>query len=207
MQSIVQEITFVLIILDKGEVKMKKREKRNIQGVREYVSIMAYCLIVLFLLSSVVTNGASAETHRPEIKFPELRSWVNDYVGVLTQEQWQDLNSILKSFEEETTTQIFVGILDKLPAGISLENYALELFNEHWRPGQKDVNNGVILLIFMGDRKLRISVGYGFEEILTDETCKEIIDKEIVPHFRQSNYYLGIKLALNRMIQIIEESS
>lgn len=186
---------------------MKRIVTRNASEILESARIAAYCLLVVFLLSAAFADSSSAETQHHGIEFPELRSWVNDYVGVLTQEQWQDLNSILKSFEKETTAQIFVGILDKLPAGISLEEYALELFNEHWRPGQKDVNNGVILLIFMGDRKLRISVGYGFEESLTNEICQDIIDKEIVPHFRQSNYYPGIKNALNRMIQIIKESS
>ncbi len=163
-------------------------------------------MFVCFLLTSIVGWVIAAEPNR-DIEYPQLTAWVNDYVGVLTDEQRQELNAILKQFEEATTAQIFVGILDKLPPGISLEDYALELFNNHWKPGQKGVDNGVLFLVFMQDRKLRISIGYGFETILTDDICKSIITDEIVPSFKQGNYYQGRKNGINKMITIITNGS
>jgi uncharacterized protein len=161
----------------------------------------------IFLLLSVMVGWSIAATPNQDIEYPKLTAWVNDYVGVLTKEQLQELNAILKQFEKATTAQIFVGILEKLPPGISLEDYALELFNNHWKPGQKGVDNGVLFLVFMQDRKLRISVGYGFETILTDDICKSIITNEIVPSFKQGNYYQGIKNGIHKMITIITNAS
>ena len=163
------------------------------------------CIIVVFLLSSVIVNASSAAAQNKNITYPKLISWVNDDVGLLKQEQREELDARLKAFEGTNTSQIFVGIMDKLPGDISLEDYALELFNHHWQPGQKGVNNGVILLVFIADRKLRISVGDGFEQILTDTICKDIIVNEITPSFQQGNYYQGIKNGIERMMNIIHK--
>ncbi len=71
--------------------------------------------------------------------------------------------------------------------------------------GQKEKNNGVLLAIFMEDRKLRLEVGYGLEETLTNTFCKHIIDREIIPEFKKGKYYDGIKKGLRRTILTIHE--
>jgi uncharacterized protein len=136
------------------------------------------------------------------IDYPEPTSWVNDYAGVLTDEQKQELDTFLKYLETATTNQVFVSIMETLPVGITLEEYVNELF-ERWQPGQKGKDNGVLLAIFINDRKLRIEVGYGLEERLTDATSKLIIANDIAPAFKQGNYYAGIGKGLESIVLTI----
>lgn len=138
------------------------------------------------------------------IDYPKPTSWVNDYAGVLSSEQKQELDNILKDFETATTNQIFVCIMQNLPADTSLEEYVNELF-ERWQPGQKDRDNGALLAIFINDRKLRIEVGYGLEDKLTDADSKLIIANDIAPGFKQENYYQGIKNGIDKMMLTIKD--
>lgn len=161
-----------------GEIRRGKMIKKN------------YALIVVLLL---ITLNAFA------IDYPKPTSWVNDYAGVLNSDQRQELDSMLKDFETATTNQIFVCVMESLPADTSLGEYVNELF-ERWQPGQKDKDNGVLLAIFIDDRVLRIEVGYGLEETLTDAVSALIITDEITPAFKQGNYYQGIKNGINSII-------
>jgi uncharacterized protein len=152
------------------------------------------CILILWAVFGVVNALA--------IDYPEPTSWVNDYAGVLTGEQKQELDIFLKDLETATTNQVFVSIMETLPAGITLEEYVNELF-ERWQPGQKGKDNGVLLAIFINDRKLRIEVGYGLEEKLTDVASKLIIANDIVPAFKQGNYYAGIGKGLESIVLTI----
>jgi len=149
------------------------------------------CILILCIV--LVTVNAFA------IDYPQLTSWVNDYAGVLSSEQKQELDGTLKDFETTTTNQIFVCVMESLPADTSLVEYVNELF-ERWQPGQKEKDNGVLLAIFINDRKLRIEVGYGLEENLTDAVSALIITDDITPSFKQGNYYQGIKNGINSII-------
>ena len=133
------------------------------------------------------------------IDYPKPTSWVNDYAGVLSTSEKQELDAILKEFETKTSAQIFVAIMDRIPSGLSLEEYVNELF-ERWSPGQKEKDNGVLLAIFVKDRKLRIEVGYGLEGKLTDAASKLIIVNDITPSFKQGDYYRGIRNGLQSII-------
>ena len=133
------------------------------------------------------------------VNYPKPTSWVNDYAGILSTSEKDALDSILQDFETQTTSQIFVAIMDHVPSGISLEEYVNELFTR-WSPGQKEKDNGVLLAIFIQDRKLRIEVGYGLEATLTDAASKLIIVNEITPDFKQGAYYQGIKQGLQQII-------
>lgn len=152
---------------------------------------------VLILLIILVAVNVLA------VDYPKPTSWVNDYADVLNSDQQQELDSMLKDFETATTNQIFVCIMETLPADTSLEEYVNELF-ERWQPGQKDKDNGVLLAIFIKDRKLRIEVGYGLEDKLTDADSKLIIANNIAPGFKQGNYYQGIKNGIDKMMLTIK---
>jgi uncharacterized protein len=152
--------------------------------------------VLILLIMSVAVNALAVD-------YPKPTSWVNDYAGVLSSDQQQELDSMLKDFETATTNQIFVCIMETLPADTSLEEYVNELF-ERWQPGQKGKDNGALLAIFINDRKLRIEVGYGLEDKLTDADSKLIIANDIAPGFKQGNYYQGIKNGIDKMILTIK---
>ena len=92
-----------------------------------------------------------------------------------------------------------VAIFDSLEGG-SLEDFSIHLA-EKWKVGQKDKSNGVILLIFKSDRKVRIEVGYGLEGALPDVIANQIIQNEIVPNFRAGNYDAGVERAVASILQ------
>jgi uncharacterized protein len=86
--------------------------------------------------------------------------------------------------------------------GEVLENYSLRVANT-WKLGQKERNNGVLILIAMQDRALRVEVGLGLENTLTNEACKGIIENEIVPFFRKGEYYQGIDAGVNAILRVL----
>jgi len=150
-------------------------------------------LLILFVTTTLYSQSGIPE--RPA-------SWVNDYAGVLTISQQQSLEQQLEQLEVQTSTQIFVAIFPQLPEDTYLEEFCVKLY-EKWRPGLKDEQNGVILAIFIKDRKLRIEIGYGLEDVLTDLQSGRIINDDIVPFFRQNDYYAGIVNGLNSIIKAV----
>ena len=112
--------------------------------------------------------------------FPKLEGRVIDQVNLLSAPVKKDINKILENHEKETSNQIVVVILDTLN-GYPIEDYSYQL-GRFWGIGQKDKNNGVLLVISMAEKKIRIEVGYGLEGALTDKISHEIINYTIMPN-------------------------
>ncbi len=121
---------------------------------------------------------------------PKVEQRVNDFTNTLSFNEWKSVENILKKFEDSTSTQVVVVVVDTLN-GLSMEDYAVKLFEKN-KIGQAKKDNGVLLLIAKNERKTRIEVGYGLEGVLTDAMCEQIIDREIDPQFKQGNFYGGI---------------
>ena len=135
--------------------------------------------------------------------FPKATSWVNDYAGMLSAAEKQELDALLREFETTTSNQVLVAIMSGLPPDFDLEEYVNELF-ERWQPGQKGTDNGVLLAVFINDRKLRIEVGYGLEADLTDAASKLIIENDIAPRFKEQQYFLGLKNGLTSILGTLQ---
>ncbi|MCI0513493.1 TPM domain-containing protein [candidate division KSB1 bacterium] len=158
-------------------------------------------LSVIFILGFVIgfTGGIWGQTEIPA----RPQSWVTDYANLLTSVQKETLDQRLQSLESRTSTQIFVAIFPASPEDYYLEEFVTKLF-ETWRPGREKENNGVLLAIFVNDRKLRIETGYGVEDVLTDAQANTVIEKYIKPEFRAGNYYQGIANGLEVIIRAVE---
>lgn len=126
---------------------------------------------------------------------------VNDFAGVLKPETKERLESKLGTFEKETTTQIFVAIFPSLEDE-SLEDFVNRMFIA-WKIGQKSNNNGVLLGIFINDRKVRIEVGYGLEGALTDALSSRIIRNELAPDFKTGNYEAGVEKTVDAIMKAV----
>lgn len=123
--------------------------------------------------------------------FPEKSNrLVNDYVGVLTTEESSALESKLVAYNDSTSTQLAIVIIQSLEE-YEVSDYATRLA-EAWGVGQKDKDNGVMLLVAIADKKITIQTGYGMEGVLPDAICKRIIENEIKPSFKKSKFYEGI---------------
>lgn len=125
---------------------------------------------------------------------------VNDFTNTLTADQVQALETKLVKLDDSTSTQIAVVIVPSVN-GTTIADYNVGLLRK-WGVGTKN-NNGVVLLIAKNDRTLDITVGYGLEGALTDATSKSIIDDIIVPNFKGSDYYRGIDLGTDAIMQAV----
>ena len=123
-----------------------------------------------------------------------LKQHVNDYAGVLKPQEIQEIDAMLLQHEKQTSNQIIVAVFPTLDDE-SLEDWTNRLFI-HWGVGQKQNNNGVLLAVFMKERKVRIEVGYGLEGVMTDALSSRIIRNEIAPAFRENRYGDGIRNAV-----------
>ena len=127
---------------------------------------------------------------------------VHDEGGILSQQAVSFLEQSLKSFEDSTSNQIAVLIVNSLE-GESIDQFGIRVADQ-WKLGQKDKDNGVILLIALNDRKMRIEVGQGLEGPLPDAICNRIIRNEMAPAFRRGDYDSGVVAAVDGIRKAIK---
>lgn len=138
----------------------------------------------------------------PAQDYPALSGRVVDQASILSAETETQLTERLAAHEQRSSDQIVVATISDT-GGDSIEAYANGLFR-HWGLGQAEENNGVLLLIALNDRKMRIEVGYGLEGTLTDVLAKLIIDNTIVPQFRTGSYEEGIRRGVDDIIAVLQ---
>lgn len=149
---------------------------------------------ILFILILLLTgSGIKAQT------FPDKPNrLVNDYTQTLSAEQIQKLEQKLVAFDDSTSTQVAVVLINSLE-GYDVADYAVRLA-ETWGIGGAKNNNGVLLLVSLGDRKVTIQTGYGIEGVLPDAITKRIITREITPYFKEGNYFGGLVAGTDAII-------
>jgi uncharacterized protein len=132
---------------------------------------------------------------------PPPAARVNDYAGAMAPADRARLEQKLVDRERGTSTQVVVAIFPSL-RGESLEDYSVRLA-QAWRVGQKGLDNGVVFLIFVQDRKMRLEVGYGLEATLTDAIAASIIRDVVAPRFREGRLADGIEAGLDAIASAI----
>ena len=159
-----------------------------------------YRILVTLLLVLFFGTGLKAQLPSP----PSPPRLVNDYTGTLSSSQINTLEHKLVAYNDSTSTQILVLLVDDLK-GYSIEKYATEI-GHSWGVGQKDKGNGVVILVKpnKGGEKGQVTIrtGYGLEEYVTDATGKNIIEKEMIPAFKEGDYYTGIDNAVNVIMDL-----
>ncbi len=133
---------------------------------------------------------------------PELwHTRVHDDAHVLKQETIDGLEKQLEVYEDSTSNQIAILIISSLD-GDPIESYSMRVV-EKWQLGQKEKDNGVLLLIAVDDHKMRIEVGAGLEGVLTDAVSSRIIRNEMAPNFRRADFDTGVTAAVNSIMAAI----
>jgi uncharacterized protein len=153
---------------------------------------MKKLLLVLLIFSGLVSEAQDIP------KVPNPPRLVNDFAHVMTADQIQDLENKLVAYDDSTSIQIAV-VTVPTTGDYAIDDYALKILRE-WKVGNKKTNNGLVILAAIQDHKVFIATGYGMEGVLPDITSKEIIENDIVPNFRQNNYYRGFDLATDAVI-------
>jgi uncharacterized protein len=133
---------------------------------------------------------------------PALSGRVGDLAHVLPASTVESLSTQLAAHETKTSNQVAVLILP------SLEDEPLEEFSHRvataWKLGQKGTDNGVLFLVAIRERKVRIEVGYGLEGVLTDARSAQIIRNDIVPRFRAGDLPGGVTAGIDAIVRTIE---
>jgi len=160
---------------------------------------MKYLIYILSLLFSI---SAAAQMEKIISTPPNPPRLVNDFTKTLTAYQVTALEEKLVKYDDSTSNQIAVVIVESTD-GYSIEDAAIEL-GRKWGVGNKDFNNGVVLLVAVNDRKIAIQTGYGLEGVISDLIAKSIIENEILPNFKEGNYYRGLDLGVDALIKAAE---
>lgn len=127
--------------------------------------------------------------------------YVNDFADVLTSDQEAQLTVELQQYKERTTNEIGIATV-QTTGDESIEQYAVQLFQE-WGIGKKEKDNGVLLLLAIQDRKLRIEVGYGLEGILTDAKSAKIISGA-TPLLKRQDYGGAVQQMTDQLIGTLD---
>lgn len=154
-----------------------------------------YFLLAIAILFSTVL---AAQKNVPE----HGGHWVHDYAGILSQQTIGQLEAMLKAERDSTSNQIAVLIMKNLEGG-DIDEYANRVFNT-WKLGDEKKDNGVLFLIAMDERLMRIETGTGLEGVLTDLQSSRINRNEVAPYFRQGQYEEGIVHGVFSIIQTIK---
>lgn len=158
---------------------------------------MKFFIPLLVLLFFSVCVSAQVEKIIPQK--PNPPKLVNDYTNTLKPEEVQALENKLVAYNDSTSNQIAVVII-KTIGNYSDEQVALGILR-NWGVGNKDKNNGIVVLVVKDDKKIRIEVGYGLEGAVPDVTSKSIIDNDLTPNFKEGNYYRGLDEATNSIMK------
>jgi uncharacterized protein len=135
---------------------------------------------------------------------PKANTLVYDVAGILTSSERQQLDEKLSHFHDSTSNQIAVVIVPDL-CGMEKAQFAIEL-GEFWGVGHEKEDNGVLILVLpKSDRhkgQVFIATGRGLEAVIPDATCRMIVDKEMIPEFRDNLYFQGINAALDVLMSL-----
>ncbi|WP_367374465.1 YgcG family protein [Pseudomonas lini] len=142
-----------------------------------------------------------ALTAQAELKFPELTGRVVDNAQMIEPAVREQLVQQLNAHEKTTGEQLVVVTLPDLQ-GTDIADFGYQL-GRYWGIGQKDKNNGALLIVARAERKLRIEVGYGLEGRLTDAQSSVIINQVITPAFKAGNFSKGISDGVAAMLVVL----
>jgi uncharacterized protein len=156
--------------------------------------------IIILYIFALLPIGIMAQDKLPVPAAPA--AWVNDYAGIFSTAQANSLNQKLNKFESSNSTQIFVVTL-KDNGGYTVSDLGPRI-GEAWGIGQKGKDNGLLILVDVQDNDVFISTGYGLEEFVPDAIAKRIVENEILPAFRNKDFYGGIDAASGVLISLLD---
>jgi uncharacterized protein len=136
-------------------------------------------------------------------EYPSPKGYVNDFANIVPQSVELQITRIIKELEQKTGAEVALATFQSIPHG-DLEGFAVKLY-EDWGIGKREQDNGVLILLVMDERRIRIEVGYGLEHVLPDGLCGEIIRTQMVPLFKEGRFGEGLYLATFRIASIISE--
>jgi uncharacterized protein len=157
-------------------------------------------VVAVFML---VFAGTVAAAQEPP---PELTQPVNDFANVIDASSEAAMTSLIRSLQQASEDVVVVAAVDTFAPYATLQEYAVEMFENRGRGvGNKGKDNGVLVVLAVKDREVRIEVGYDLEEFITDGFAGETSRQYMVPEFRRGQYGEGLLAGVSRVISRIAE--
>ncbi|UCB46959.1 MAG: TPM domain-containing protein [Spirochaetota bacterium] len=135
-------------------------------------------------------------------KLPKPVGYINDFAGVIDASYKTQMERIIQAVQEKTGAEIAVVTVQSIEPYGSIEEYSIDLATE-WGIGKKGEDTGVLLVLAMKERRLRLEVGYGLEGAIPDGLAGEIMDKSIIPSFQAGDYGGGFLKGVQAVSGII----
>ncbi len=132
---------------------------------------------------------------------PEFQTSVYDYINLLTPTKKRSLEQKLIKYSDTTSTQIVIAIINSTQ-GENI-NYLGAQWGQKWGIGQEKEDNGILILLARDDRRIAINTGYGVEHLLTDAMSKRIIERDIIPYFKDNDYPGGLNRGIDAVFEVL----
>lgn len=174
---------------------------RSSYGFSNSLSSGSFGSSLKILLCSVLCFGMNFSAFAELLEVPELKSRVTDLTQSLSASDVSRIEASLANLEQLKGAQVAVLIVNTTSPEVAAD-YSLRVV-EKWKLGRVGIDDGVLLLIAIKDRKMRIEVGYGLEGAITDLSSGRIIKEYIAPEFRKGNIAAGVEAGLTQIIKLI----
>lgn len=155
-------------------------------------------LLLVFFVASFF-NKVHAQFDIPDK--PTLQTSVYDYIELLSNTEKKQLEQKLINYSDSTSTQIVVAIISSTK-GENI-NYLGAQWGQKWGIGQEKEDNGILILLARDDRRIAINTGYGIEHLLTDALSRRIIERDIIPYFKQNDYAGGLNRGADAIFEVL----
>jgi uncharacterized membrane protein YgcG len=152
--------------------------------------------LTILMLLLAFSIGVLAQ---PAASFPAMHGVVSDYAGKLDQAQINELSGLLKDYEQETSIEFVVVVVNSLD-GLSARNYATGI-GDFWKIGKAGRNNGIVLLWAPNERAYALRVAEGLSADLTDSDATQITRQSLLPSFKRGDFYAGLKATVLATMQ------
>lgn len=201
-------IVFVMITISRLREFLKSR--LAIAARLLYTTVGQWGLLLLFVLFLVVCplarNATAIEVEQVINPQQQYGGWVTDMADVLSQETEQALNQKISALESENGSEIAVVTVPDTASEATPKEFATRLFN-HWGIGKADVDNGVLWLHSVGDRRVEIETGYGVEGMLPDARVGRIINELVIPEFKNDEFDGGTLAGVDALVTILSDKA
>ncbi|AWK05963.1 hypothetical protein HYN56_17720 [Flavobacterium crocinum] len=174
--------------------------------------------LLLFLLlasiNSIGQNTENASSNSVKVNLTQYRQffwdslpspvgWVNDYEGIFSDTEKFKLNNLITKFEKATTIEFGIVTIDTVKTSRDkFEALSLHIA-KNWGVGKKGKDNGVLIGLSKGYRKIRIELGNGIAKKFSDQETKEIIEQDFIPEFKKGNYYQGMLNGISKLMEVL----
>lgn len=150
-------------------------------------------ILILCLLGVMVTAAEPA--------YPSSVGWVNDFANVISADDGRQMSNLIQELKDKTKAEIAVATVPTIGEEV-IETYAVRLF-ERWKIGEKGKDTGVLILLAIKERKVKVEVGYGLEGVIPDGLAGQIIDQTMLPYFKTGDFSSGLKNGTMEVVRII----